>query len=166
MRNNCVGPKRPSPNRSCKLGSSSGRLTPWSLAPGSSPLLLTYPTVHPSSLSHSCLCIGQCVCYSSRRSPSLKKLDSSAPLRLQRYYGIKREVLVASTKWAIIGHRLRVANFRELRVCELPRILLPRTRVDKGKKRRAEVANNLGPLAKGWLLLSWELPFILAAGVL
>ena len=49
---------------------------------------------------------------------------------------------------------------------ELRRIPLPRTRVNKGKKRRAEIANNLGPLAKGGLLLSWELPFILAAGVL
>src|SRR5215203_1126435 len=73
-------------------------------------LLLT----HPSPPSHSFLSIGQCVCYSSRHSPSLKKLDSSAPLRPQRYYGIERLVLGASTKWAIIGHRLRVANFREL----------------------------------------------------
>ena len=75
------------------------------------PLLLA----HPSSPSHTFLCKGQYVCYSARRSPSLKKLDSSAPLRPLRYYGIKRLVLGASTKWAIIGHRLRVANFRELR---------------------------------------------------
>src|SRR5215211_3216053 len=93
------------------------------------PLLLA----HPSSPSPSFLCIGQYVCYSSRRSPSLKKppslkkLDSSAPLRPPRYYGIKRLVLGASPKWAIIGHRLRVATFRELRTCELPRIPLPRT---------------------------------------
>jgi hypothetical protein len=70
---------------------------------------------HPSSPSHSFLCKGQYVRYSSRRSPSLKKLDSSAALRPLRYYGIKRLVLGASTKWAIIGHRLHVANFGELR---------------------------------------------------
>src|SRR5918993_704553 len=80
---------------------------------------------HPLSPYHSFLCIGQYVCYSSRRSPSLKKppslkkLDSSAPLRPLRYYGIKCLVLGASTKWAIIGHRLRVANFRELRKAEI-----------------------------------------------
>jgi hypothetical protein len=81
---------------------------------------------HPSSLSHSFLCIGRCVCYSSRSSPSLKKRDSSAPPRLQRYYGIKRPVLGASAKWAIIGRRLRVANFSERRTCELRRIRHPR----------------------------------------
>src|SRR5829696_7623394 len=79
------------------------------------PLLLA----HLSSPSHSFLCKGQYVCYSSRRSPSLKKLDSSTPLRPLRYYGIKRLVLGASTKWAIIGYRLRVANFRELRFGEV-----------------------------------------------
>src|SRR5215210_6708906 len=100
------------------------------------PLLLA----HPFSPSHSFQCKGQCVCYSSRRSPSLKKLDSSAPLRPQRYYGIKCLVLGASTKWAIIGHRLRVANFGELRTRELLRIPLPRTRVNKGKGERS---NNL-----------------------
>src|SRR5215217_3494521 len=45
------------------------------------PLLLA----HLSSPSHSFLCKGQYVCYSSRRSPSLKKLDSSTPLRPLRY---------------------------------------------------------------------------------
>jgi hypothetical protein len=36
------------PSRSCKLGSSSGRQPSWSPSPGSSALLLTYPTAHPS----------------------------------------------------------------------------------------------------------------------
>jgi hypothetical protein len=87
---------------------------------------------HPSSPSHSFLCKGQYVRYSSRRSPSLKKLDSSAPVRPLRYYGIKCLVLGASTKWPIIGHRLRVANFLELRHGELRRIPLLRTSVNKG----------------------------------
>ena len=73
------------PNRSCKLGSSSVRQNPWSLAPGSS--LVPFPF----------LCIGQYVCCSSRRSPSLKKLSSSAPLRPQRHQGSKHVVLVASS---------------------------------------------------------------------
>jgi hypothetical protein len=89
---------------------------------------------HPSSPSHSFPCIGQCVCY-SRRSPSLKKLDTSAPLRPQRYYGIKRLVLGASTKWAIIGHRLRVANFGELHKGEVQRIHLLGPRVNKGTRK-------------------------------
>src|SRR5215204_5057794 len=89
---------------------------------------------HPSSPSHSFLCIGQCVCY-SRRSPSLKKLDTSAPLRPQRYYGIKRLVLGASTKWAIIGHRLRVANFGELHKGEVQRIHLLGPRVNKDTRK-------------------------------
>ena len=72
-----------------------------------------------SSLSRYFLCIGQCVCYYSRRSPSLKKLYTSAPPRPQRYYSIKCPVLGASAKWAIIGHRLRVANFGELRKAEV-----------------------------------------------
>jgi hypothetical protein len=114
------------PNRSCKLDSSSARQPPWSLAPGSSLVPFPFLPVHSS----------QCVCYSSRRSPSLKKLDSSAPPRPQRYYGIKCLVLGASAKWPIIGHRLRAANFGELRKAEvqLRRISLPRIRVNKGKK--------------------------------
>jgi hypothetical protein len=112
------------PNRSCKLGSSCGPQTPWSLAPGSSVVPFPFLPVHRS----------QCVCYSSRRSPSLKKLDSSAPLRPQRYYGIKCLVLGASTKWAIIGHRLRVANFGERRHGEVRRISLARTSVNRRSK--------------------------------
>jgi hypothetical protein len=90
---------------------------------------------HPSSLSLSFLRIGRCVCYSSRRSPSLKKLDSSAPSRPQRYYGIKCSVLGASAKWAIIGHRLRAANFGESRTREVLRVCLLRTWVKKRRRR-------------------------------
>jgi hypothetical protein len=106
----------------------------WVLPPVAK-LLAHLLLAHPSSPSHSFLCIGQCVCYSSRRSPSLKKLDSSAPLRPLRYYGIKRLVLGASTKWAIIGHPLRVANFLEIPKGEVRRIPIPRTSVNRSKKR-------------------------------
>src|SRR5215210_4383286 len=105
------------PNRSCKLDSSSGRQTPWSLAPGSSALLLTYPTAHPSSPSPSFLCIGQCVCYSSRRSPSLKKRDSSAPLRPQRHQGSKHVVLVASSIRPIFSGTWALLTDSELLTC-------------------------------------------------
>jgi len=90
---------------------------------------------HPSCLSPSFLRRGRCVCYSSRHSPSLKKLDSSAPSRPQRYYGIKRPVLGASAKWAIIGHRLRAANFGESRTREVLRVCLLRTWVKKRRRR-------------------------------
>jgi hypothetical protein len=73
---------------------------------------------HPSSLSPYCPCVGQCVSYTSHRSASLKKRESSAPLRPQRHYGIKRPILGASTEWPILGHRLRAENFEERRWSE------------------------------------------------
>ena len=106
---------------------------------------------HPSSLSHSFLCLGQCVCYSSHRSPCLKKLGSSAPLRPKRYYDIKRLVLVASTKWSIIGHRLCIANFQELRHGEVRRINL--SRLSENPQARASLLTMSGVIA-AWMKVS------------
>src|SRR5215218_2652915 len=72
---------------------------------------------HPSSLSPSFLCIGQCACYSSRRSPPLKKLSSSAPLRPQRHQGSKHVVLVASSIRPIFSGTWALLTDSELPTC-------------------------------------------------
>jgi len=57
-------------------------------------------------------------------------------------------VVVAAVVWRVIPQRNRgYANFRELRACELLRIPLPRTRVNKGKKKGRVLEDSTLPSA-------------------